>query len=418
MMRITWVYAVIAAGVLIGSSANVGAQEWSRFRGPNGTGVSDASTIPTQWSEKDYNWKLALPGIGHSSPVVWDKKIFLTSADPASGTRLVLCASTDGRLLWQTPYESAAHHVHTQNSLASSTPAADAERVYMAWATPEEFSLVALDHSGRQVWRKNLGPFTSEHGFGTSPIVYEGLVIVTNDQEGDSFVLAVDAKTGDERWRAKHRSLPRQNASYSAPCVFTPDDGEPQLIVNCWAHGITSLNPRTGKTNWEIDVFHNRPVSSPIVVAGLIFGTCGNGGGDNSIVAVRPPKGPTDRPEVAYKIERSLSPYVPSLIAKDDLVFAWTDRGIVSCIEAATGNVIWKQRVGGNFSSSPVRVRDRIYGISYDGDVIVIAADREFKQLAKNSLGEPTRATPAVSGGVMYLRTESQLLSIGGKKAS
>ena len=393
------------------------ARDWTRFRGPNGTGVSDAANIPIQWTDKDYNWKTELPGIGHSSPVVWDDKVFLSSADPASGTRWLLCIGTDGRKRWQKPFEDVTHDVHTQNSLASSTPAVDGRAVYMAWATPEQFSLVATDHNGEQIWRKELGPFTSEHGFGTSPVLYEDMVIITNDQEGESFVLAVDAKTGNERWRAPHRSLTRQNASYSAPCVYKPKDAEPQLIVNCWAHGITSLDPQSGKTNWEIGVFHNRPVSSPIIVGDLIFGTCGNGGGDNSVVAVRPPRSPGEQPQVAYKIEKSQSPYVPSLIAKDELVFAWTDRGIVSCIDASTGKTLWRERIGGNYSSSPIRIEDRIYGVSSNGDVVVLAADRQFKLLGKSSLGEATRATPAVSGGVLYLRTESQLFSLGGKKS-
>ena len=416
-MRSIWQRSAIALLVLVACTATAFSRDWTRFRGPNGTGVSDAPGIPVQWTDDDYNWKVELPGVGHSSPVVWDDKIFLSSADPASGTRWLICVGTDGRKRWQRPYEDAAHHVHTQNSLASSTPAADANAVYMAWATPEQFSLVATDHSGEEIWRKDLGPFQSEHGFGTSPVLYEDMLIITNDQEGESFVLAVDAKTGNERWRTPHRSLPRQNASYSAPCVYKPEGGEPQLIVNCWAHGITSLNPQTGKTNWETAVFHNRPVSSPIIVDGLIFGTCGNGAGDNSVVAVKPPSSPGQKPELVYKLEKSQSPYVPSLLAKDDMIFAWTDRGIVSCIEAATGKTIWRERVGGNYSSSPVLIGNRIYAVSSDGDVLVLAADRKFKRLGKSSLGEASRATPAVSGGVLYLRTESQLFSVGGKKS-
>src|SRR5262249_10494089 len=159
-----------------------------RFRGPNGQGQSEASaTIPVTFTERDFNWKIEFPGTGHSSPVVWDDKIFLTSADPDTATIHVFGFRTsDGKKLWQRDFPSATHHLHTQNDYASSTPAADAKHVYVAWAGPDDFSLVALNHDGTDAWHKYLGPFTSEHGFGTSPIVVDDQVIITNDQEGET----------------------------------------------------------------------------------------------------------------------------------------------------------------------------------------------------------------------------------------
>jgi outer membrane protein assembly factor BamB len=172
---------------------------------------------------------------------------------------------------------------------------------------------------------------------------------------------------------------------------------------------------QTGEMNWEKPAFKLRPVSSPVLVGDLIMGTCGDGGGKNTVVAIKPSDKPGEAPEVLYTKERSISPYVPSLCTAGNLVFMWTDRGIVSCMDAPSGNVHWTKRIGGNFYGSPVRVGDRLYAMSTDGDVIVLAASDKFEQLAKNSLGESTRATPAISGGRMYLRTDSHLISLGGK---
>ncbi|HEY2881284.1 MAG TPA: PQQ-binding-like beta-propeller repeat protein, partial [Pirellulales bacterium] len=155
-------------------------EEWSRFRGPNGQGQSEATTIPTEWTEADYNWKIELPGIGHSSPVVWGDKVFVTSADPETAMQHVLCIdAATGHKLWQRDFPSATYHVHQQNNFASSTPALDDKRIYFAFASVDEFALLALTHNGEDVWRINLGTFKTEHGFGTSPIVVGDQVIIT-----------------------------------------------------------------------------------------------------------------------------------------------------------------------------------------------------------------------------------------------
>ena len=190
------------------------AQEWTRFRGPNGTGQSEESTIPAVWTEDETLWKSKLPGSGNSSPVLWGDRIFLLSADPANGTRYVVCLSADdGKILWQRDYPSEVHPIHQLNTLASSTPCVDAERVYCAWSTPEEFTLLALTHDGAPVWKANLGPFVSQHGFGTSPIIVGDLVIITNDQDAESFVIAVDRTSGATEWKIDRKHLPEQNTS-------------------------------------------------------------------------------------------------------------------------------------------------------------------------------------------------------------
>lgn len=414
----TWIVAV-GLGLLYWSS-DATAQEWTRFRGPNGQGQCEsADTIPIEWTEKDYNWNTVLPGVGHSSPVIWHDKVFLTSGDPKSGTRYVLCLNTaDGKIVWQKEYAAASHYVHKFNNFASSTPAVDDKHVYVAWATPDEITLLALTHPGEEAWKKNLGSFKSEHGFGTSPIVVDDMVIMTNDQEGeDRFLIALDSTTGEQKWKiARNHAKNRQNLSYATPCVRETAGGR-ELIVCSWAHGISSHNLQTGAVNWEMPVFKLRPVGSPVLIGDLIFGNCGEGSGNNTVVAIKPSETPGQAPETVYTKEKSVSPYIPTLCAAGEMIFLWGDKGIVSCLDAESGKPHWTKRVGGNYFGSPVRVGNRIYCMSTDGDVVVIQASSEYKLLAKNPLGEGTNATPAVAEGRMYLRTESHLISIGGKPA-
>jgi outer membrane protein assembly factor BamB len=326
----------------------------------------------------------------------------------------------DGHVIWKKEYPSTVHQVHVQNNLSSSTPTCDADHVYFAWGTPEAFNLVALDHRGNEVWRRDLGKFVSRHGFGTSPIVYEDMVIITNDQEGESSLFAVDRKTGKPRWQLPRKTLSGQSASYSTPMIFASSGGDDQLIINSWAHGVSSHNPRTGQVNWEAPVLPLRPVCSPIVAGGLIFATCGDGAGRNSVFAIAPPSRPGDKPKVEYSFKASTNwPYVPTLIAADDLVFLWADRGILACIDAKTGKIHYQEkRVGGDYFSSPVRIGDRIFGVSSKGEVVVLAASPEFKILARIDLGDETHATPAVADGKLFLRTQTKLMSVGGKKSS
>ena len=244
----------VCGALLVASLANLltpcAAQEWTRFRGPNGSGQSEVEGIPAVWHAGDELWKAELPGTGNSSPVIWGERIFLLSADPNDGTRYVVCLSAaDGRQLWQREYPSSTHHIHQQNTLASSTPCVDEERVYCAWSTPEEFTFLALTHDGEPVWQTNLGPFVSQHGFGTSPILWNDLCIITNDQDADSFVIAVDRASGATRWKVERKHLPEQNTAYATPCIYQPAGRKPELVLCGRAHGVTSLDPATGRPN-------------------------------------------------------------------------------------------------------------------------------------------------------------------------
>jgi outer membrane protein assembly factor BamB len=408
--------AVLAVALVWAGAASYAAPasdvpQWPRLRGPNGAGASDATTIPAQWTEKDYNWKVALSGGGHSSPVIWGDRIFVTSGLSESGKRIIQCLKTaDGGTIWKREYDSTTCPMNDLNSYATVTPAVDRDYLYVTWAVPAKYAVVALDHDGREVWQRDLGPFAGQHGHGASPIVYEDLVIVPNDQDGKSFIVALDRRTGQTRWQVDRHS---GRAAYATPCVYEPEPGRAELIFTSSSDGITSLDPQTGKMKWEVfNAFPKRVVSSPVIAGNLVLGQCGEGGSGMHVIAVRPVgSGP---PETAWKVERS-APYVPMPLVRGDLVFLWSDTGTVTCVRAATGKEVWREKVGGNYYASPVCVGDRLYNVSTKGEVVALAAAEKYELLGRSPLGEKSHATPAVAGGRMYLRTWSHLISIGGK---
>ena len=406
------------------------AQEWSRFRGPNGTGESECKTIPAKWTDENILWKASIPGIGHSSPVIWGDKVFVLSAHPDDATRYCLCYRvSDGKQLWKVEYKSNTHLLHPRSSYASSTPTVDDERVYFAWSMPEETTLLALDHNGSEVWRRNLGRWVSQHGYGTSPILYKDLVIVNNAQDdeasqvktneppGESFMLAFNRKTGKEVWRTPIKS---DTVSYSVPFIRDLPNGKAEVICTNTGNGVYGVDADTGKLNWSLPgALKMRTVSSPILANGLIFGSCGSGAySDNTVVAVRPGSENGSAPNVAYELKNGSkikAPYVPSLAKRGDLLFLLYDKGYAACIDASTGNIHWFERTNTQLSGSPIRVDDKVFCIDEDGVVWVFAAEKSYKLLAQNPLGEPSRSTPAVADGKMFLRTYSQLICVGKK---
>ena len=419
----------LAAILALTSTAGAAEGEWTRFRGPNGSGISEAATVPVKWTERDYNWKVTLPGIGHSSPVVWGERVFVTCAEPETAKRFVLCfRSTDGRVEWQREYSSRTYTQHRDNCYATATPAVDAEGVVVTWTTPEQVVLLALDLDGSDVWRRDFGPFVSDSGSGSSPILYEDLVVLENDQDdpsldpgytkdppeppGTSSLIAVDRKTGQTRWQIERTT---SFAAYGTPCVYQAENGRRELIFTNTARGMAGVDPQTGRINWELNQkFLDRTISSPVVASGLVFAGSGVSIRGTRYVAVRPCSREQE-PEVAYEIRHAV-PMVPTPLVKGGRLFLWTDDGVVTCLKVASGEVIWRERVGGSFYGSPVWVNGRLYCIAKNGDVVVLAAADKFELPSRVPLGELSYATPAVAGGVMYLRTQSQLFSLGGKK--
>ncbi|MGO8747813.1 MAG: PQQ-binding-like beta-propeller repeat protein [Thermoguttaceae bacterium] len=389
---------------------------WIRFRGPNGCGAIDAATIPTNWSAKDYRWRVSLPGIGYSSPVIWEDRLYITSTIEEEGRLIILCLKTaDGSVLWSTSVKCTPHPKYKSNIDASTTPALDKDRLYAAWATPDEHVVIALDRiQGKEIWRRDLGPYVAEDGFGASPVLAGDVLVAANDQDegGKSSYLGLDRATGQTRWKIDRQS---KKASFSTPCLFQPEGGRAQVILTSRAHGITSLDPASGRKNWELPVFDLRATGSPLIVGGVIFASNGAGTSGKYLVAARPgiPEQGVE-PKELYRIKDSV-PYVPTPVARWPLVFLWSDRGVATCIDGPTGEVHWRQRVGGDYLCSPVCVGQAIYCNAKNGEMVVLAAADKYKLLARVDLGEPTNGTPAVADGVMYLRTLSHVMALGSK---
>lgn len=390
-------------------------QEWTRFRGPDGSGIGKGESIPVSFTEADFAWRVKLPGPGHSSPVLWGKRIFLTCVDKRRSRRVVCVDADDGRVLWSWKASFTPYRQNKQNSYAASTPAVDARGVYISWVSGKTFIVLALDHEGRPVWRRELGQFSAEHGAGASPIVLDGVVIAGKDcQSRASCLVGLDSKTGRTLWQRRRK---RGYTSYVTPAVYRRQGRPAEVIFASAAQGITSIDPGTGRVNWEVGgLFTLKIVASPVVAGEVVFASSGKGGRGLESAAVVPADAAAGRkPHVAYRLTEDL-PYVPTPIAVGEYLFIWDDAGMITCVSARTGKRVWRQSVGGRFYSSPVCVNGRIYGVSRKGEVVVIEAAPAFKLLARSRLPERSDATPAIANGRMYIRTLNHLICIGGRK--
>lgn len=406
MVRLLSVLLLAAAGQ---------AQQWTRFRGPNGQGAVSAPDIPAAWTPSDYAWRTTLPGEGLSSPVVWADRVFVTSCRRSGpeGVVLALNAAT-GDILWRRTCSLAKYQMNSANSYAASTPAVDADRLYVLWPTADELTAVALDHAGNEKWIKTFGPITSNHGPCVSPILYEDMLIFAQEQrENDKGLrgrwLALEKATGEIRWQ-----LPRDDAkiSHVTPCVFTDASGVDQLIFSSLAHGVTGVDPRTGKVLWEIpDLFDGRTIASPVVAGRYVVATCGAGASGTVMAIIEP--GAASRPaRLVHKIESRLIPFIPTPIVVADRMYAFHDQGTISCWDVAQGEPLWSQRYSGRFHGSPIAIGDRLFCTTTEGQVIVLAAADEYRLLATNDLAEKSASTPAVANDRLYLRTLTSLVCL------
>jgi outer membrane protein assembly factor BamB len=295
----------------------------------------------------------------------------------------------------------------------------------VVWNEPDHYLLTALDHAGKTVWQRDFGACVSQHGCGISPIVCDDKIVLGNFQDdpklapgdprmGKSSVIAVNAKTGKTIWETPRRTTV---VAYSTPCLYEPKAGKRALIFNSQSHGISALDPADGKVLWEYDqAFDKRSVSSPIIAGDLVFGSCGSGGGGNYVTAVKAGDAATGRKaELAYELKKS-APYVPTGIAKGDRVWLLSDTGIMTCLNAANGEVRYQERVGGNFFGSPVWVEGRLFCVSTSGELSVVEASDKFNVLHRYPLNELCHSTPAVAGGKLFVRTEKHLWAFGSKK--
>ena len=385
------------------------AEDWPQWRGPRGDGTSTEKDVPTKWSEtENVQWKVDVPGTGHSSPVVVGEKIFLTTALEKEQKRVLICFDRrDGNKLWESVVLSAPlEGKHPLNSYASATPACDGERVFVSFLEKPKIELVCYDLSGKELWRKSPGEFHSVHGFCSSPVVYRDLIILNCDQDADAWIVAYDRKTGEERWRTDR---PNKTRSYCTPLIAELA-GKTQMVLS-GSKSVASYDPDTGKQFWVMDGPTEQFVASLVYTQGVLFVT--GGFPQLHILGVDPSgSGNVTKTHILWRDHRGVS-YVPSPVAHDQWFFIVSDGGIGSCFEAKTGKLLWKERLGRHHSASAVYAAGHVYFLDDDGITHVLKAGPTFELVSENALGENAYASPAISRGQIFIRTTQHLWCIG-----
>lgn len=414
-----WFCAVIGA---IAFSQRAATEEWPRFRGPTGQGVSQEKSLPTKWSATDnIAWKSDIPGEGWSSPIVWGDRVFLTTAtDGGESCHVRALSRLDGKTLWDTMvFRQTKGHKQTKNSYATPTPVTDGERIYAAF---NDGGIAALTVQGRIAWVNQDVKHYSEHGLASSPILYKDTLIMSFDGSGkgpdrtlgwqkpwdQSFLLALDKQTGKERWRAR-RGLSR--IAHTTP-ILTTVDGRDELVSSA-GDVIQGFDPQTGERRWSVRAEGEGVVPSPVQGEGLVFAA--SGFGKPRLRAVQLEKAGDEKTRKVVWEMRQNVPMMTSALHVKPYVFVVSDNGIAVCLKAATGEVIWQERLGGNYSASPVYGDDHLYFLSETGETTIVKTGAKFQVIARNRLNEPCQASMAVSRGQLFIRTASRLFCIGRK---
>jgi len=408
-MNRAFVYGCMLAAVLMDGAAT---QEWARFRGPGGQGIGVAD-LPTEFSAEHVRWRVKVGGAGHSSPVLWSSRVYLTRIGARRGTREVVCYDAkSGEEIWSHTAEFDDYKQHKLNSFASATPAVDERGVYLMWSSGEDLVAFALDHDGELLWRRKLGGYYAQHGSGNSPVLHGELVVIANENEGeDCFLVAVNRQSGEEVWREPLAKSPRW-ACYSPPFLYEPEDGKPVMLVASAAHGLTAFEPENGKVRWRANPgFKNRFIAAPCLAGDRLLVNTGSGGSGKECVVFALDAGASKEPSISYRHRRGL-PYVPSAIALDGRFFLFADGGFASCLEAGSGRELWRERVEGKFFSSPVSNGKAIYICDREGRLWTFSKEK-FEVLGSFDLGAPVCATPALALGAMYVRTAEELICLG-----
>jgi outer membrane protein assembly factor BamB len=435
----------VLLSVLLLLIANPGwAENWPQWRGPHGNGVSAEKNLPTTWGPEQVAWKSPLRGLGVSSPIVWGDFVFVTSQagrgslregnhptlargeeakeerplgraeappDPPGSVFFVVEAfhRSDGRRLWE--YRLAAEGelppVHQKHNLASPSAVTDGERVYAWFGTGQ---VVALDMEGKAVWQRNLGqevsPFVIEWGHGSSPTLYRDSLILLCYHNPASYLLALDKKTGKDKWKVDRG---KELRSYSTPTVVPGPRGD-ELIVNS-SQRIDAYDPATGEHLWFTGDANRFPIPVAAYHDGILYTSRGYRSGP--YMAIRPGgRGDISGTHVVWQVPTG-APYISSILYYQGLIYMANDAGIATCADAKTGEKIWQERIGGIFSASPVAGDGKIYLLNEIGEVVVLQAGREPRILARNPFEGRAVASPAISGGQLFIRTDDQLICIG-----
>jgi outer membrane protein assembly factor BamB len=392
------------------------AMDWPQFRGPSGDGVSQASNVPLHWSATDQVvWKQEVPGTGWSSPVLSQNKLYLTTAVDTSGAvslRALCLNASDGHVHWNVeafqPESSSAKAMHSKNSLASPTPLIHRDRLYIHFG---HMGTAALDLDGNIVWKQSALKYQPRHGNGGSPMLIDDILVFSCDSEQVPFLAGLGTTNGDVRWKTNRETTALKKFSFSTPIVIEVD-GATQ-IVSPGSGFVGAYDPKDGKEIWRVNYGEGYSVvPRPVFAHGLVF--VASGFEKPILLAIDPrgARGDVTATHIKWQHEKG-APLTPSpLVAGDELYFV-SDAGVASCLDARTGKVHWTKRLGGNFSASPVCADGRVYFQSEDGVTYVIETGTEFNSLATNDIEERTLASPAVSTGTLFLRSESHLWRIG-----
>ncbi len=442
-MRGLAVLLVVVVAVGLGGAAQ--AEDWPQWRGPDGRRISSETGLPTVWTPSTVAWRTPLSGLGVSSPIVSGDLVVLTSQigrgplrpgghptlvrgspdldgeRPLGGTRvsgdgqgitfLVTAFSRrDGSIVWE--YQVAADgdlpDVHQKSNLANASPTSDGERVYAWFATGQ---LVAVDITGVLVWERQLardyGPFQIVWGHSSSPIVYQDLLILQCDHESGAYLLALDRRTGAERWRVERGEGLR---SFSTPIVIAGPAGD-ELVVNA-SERLDAYDPSTGEWLWHAGDSNRFPVPAATHDGqGTLYTSRGHRAGPYMAIRLGG-RGDVGETHVAWKVPTG-APYISSILYYDGVIYMANGGGIVTAVNAESGRRLWQDRLGGIYSASPLAGDGKVYFFSESGETLVVRAGSGLEVLARNDLGERVVSSPAVSDGHIFIRTDESLIAVG-----
>jgi outer membrane protein assembly factor BamB len=403
---------VFLVGLATGAAARAG--NWPEFRGPTGQGLVSDAPLPVEWGPaRNVVWKQKVPGAGWSSPVVGGGRVYLTTAVAAAGgggqslRTLCLDAGT-GKAVWDTEVfrpGAGSPRIHRKNSHASPTPLLDGRRLYVHFGHQ---GTACLDLAGKVLWRNTDLKYAPVHGSGGSPILVDDLLVFSCDGGDKAFVVALDRDSGKVRWKTDRSVDADRKFSFSTPLLITVQ-GQKQ-VVSPGSDAVCAYDPGTGREVWRVRYDGYSVIPRPVFSHGLVF-VC-TGFNSPTLLAIRPDgKGDVTDTHVAWTVRRN-APLTPSLLLDGDELYMVSDGGMASCLDARTGRPHWQRRLGSAYSASPVLAAGRVYFQSEDGTGTVVQAGKEFKQLARNVLGERTLASYAAAGGALFIRTARHLYRI------
>jgi len=369
--------------------------DWPWWRGPNRDGHATEQTVPIEWSEdRNIAWKAPIPGRGHGSPSIVGDNVFIATADESQQTQSVICFDrSSGARKWMTQIHESGWEgrIHKRNTQASTTVACDGQRVFVAFMYDQAIWLSALSLDGTILWQTQASDFVSHWGYSTSPVLYDDLIIVASDHKGGGNLSGFDRKTGSKVWNVERPAIP----NYASPVIYKLNGQDQLVLPGC--EMMASYDPNTGKELWSVPATTQETVGSAVSDGNRVYAS--GGYPKNETVCVLA--------DGSGKVlwTSPIRVYAPSMLAVDGFLYTIADTGLAHCWDATSGDLMWREKVGGDFSASPTLVGERLYVSSEEGTTIVFKANPErFELLAKNQLGDETWSSPVICGNRIYLR--------------